>query len=95
MESGIVEDRELNLERGNIQNEFYDEITRENSQTHNNQQVLHPKDQNIFIQKIRKIIDLEIENIITKIYEFHIHKQSNSYERELKDSEKNVIEFNN
>ena len=90
-----MEDRALNLERSNISNEFLDEITRDNIQSHNIPQVLHPKDQNIFIQKIRKIIDQEIENIITKIYEYHIHKQSSSYERELKISEKNVIEFNN
>ncbi len=85
----------MNSERSTISNEFSNEITRENSETQNIPQVLHPIDQNIFIQKIRKIIDQEIENIITKIYEFHIHKQSTSYERELKISEKNVIEFNN
>lgn len=57
----------------------------------NYSQISQLEDQHLFIQRIIKIIDHEVESIITKIYEYHIHKQSSSIDRDLKISEKNVI----
>ena len=54
----------------------------------------HQIDQNIFLQQINQIIDQEIENIITNLYEYHIGIGTTSTNQgDLQNFEKNVIEF--
>jgi len=53
------------------------------------------EDENVFIQRIQKTIDYELENMITQVYEFHINKTSISEEHDWKIFEKYVNIFYN